>query len=141
MPKILVVDDDQDFRESMRAFLKASAYTVVEAADGREGLRLALAERPNVILMDIVMTERTEGFFTIQQIRDTEEIKDTAVFVVSSLYSQIPGFSIQPECDWLEHDEFFPKPVDMPKLLTTIGMYVRGEAAGRRHVPAGGQGQ
>jgi CheY-like chemotaxis protein len=123
MPKILVVDDDPDFRESVRVFLEGNGCSVVEAADGRQGLRLALSEHPDVILMDIVMTERTEGFFTIQQIRDTEEIRDTPVFVVSSLYTQAPGFAILPERDWLEHDEFFPKPLDMPRLLQAIKTY------------------
>jgi CheY-like chemotaxis protein len=137
MPKILVVDDDPDFRESTRVILEAHDFTVIEAGNGREGLRLAMAERPDLILMDIVMTERTEGFFTIQQIRDTEEIKDTPVFVVSSLYTQVPGFSILPERDWLEHDEFFPKPVDMPALLAAIGRYVEkgGVAAAARPEP------
>jgi CheY-like chemotaxis protein len=137
MPKILVVDDDPDFRESMRVFLEGQDFTVVEAGDGREGLRLAKAERPDVILMDIVMSERTEGFFTIQQIRDVKELEKIPIFVISSLYTHAPGFAIQPERDWLEHDEFFPKPVDMPKLLAAIGKYVGKTAGGGAPAGAG----
>lgn len=124
MPKILMVDDDADFRAAMRSCLEGRGFTVIEAPDGREGLRLAKAERPDAILMDIVMGERTEGFFTIQQIRDTDVLKDTPVFVVSSLYTQAPGFSILPERDWLGHDEFFPKPVDTTRLLEALERYL-----------------
>jgi CheY-like chemotaxis protein len=118
--KILIVDDDADFSEALSSFLEANGYRVLQARDGSEGLRLAKTQQPDLILMDVVMRERTEGFFTIQEIRHTPGLEDTPVFVLSSIYSQVPGFLITPEASWLSHDEFFAKPVDPPQLLEKI---------------------
>ncbi|MCC7174436.1 MAG: response regulator [Bryobacterales bacterium] len=118
--KILIVDDDPDFSQAVASFLEASGYDVLQAADGTEGLKVAKAERPDLILMDIMMRERTEGFFTIQEMRRTPALKDVPIFVVSSLYAQIPGFRITPEASWLAHDAFFAKPVDLTQLLEKI---------------------
>ena len=118
--KVLVVDDDRDFRESVSSYLKANGLRVVEASDGREAFKMAMAERPDVIVMDIMMDERTEGLFTLQSIRQTPELRGIPVIVVSSLYSSVKNFSISPERTWMSHDEFFPKPVDMQRLLEKI---------------------
>jgi DNA-binding response OmpR family regulator len=118
--KILVVDDDPDFRESLGAFLEANGLRVLEASDGREAFRVAMAERPRVIVMDIMMNERTEGLFTLQDIRRTPELRRTPVIVVSSLYSDVTRFSVSPERAWMGQDEFFAKPLDMPRFLETV---------------------
>jgi DNA-binding response OmpR family regulator len=91
-----------------------------------------MAERPYVIIMDIMMNERTEGLFALQSIRRTPELQNTAVIVVSSLYSDVAGFSVSPERAWMGQDEFFAKPVDMPRLLERIHAHAaraRGAAA------------
>lgn len=118
--KVLVVDDDPDFRTSLCSFLSTQGLSVIEASDGREGLRLAVSERPDVIIMDIMMNERTDGLFAVQNVRRTPGLDATVVFVVSSLYSQVPSLSISPERAWMGHDEFFAKPVDMALLLEKI---------------------
>ncbi len=118
--KILIVDDDADFIEAVSSWLESSGYKVLRAQNGAEGLKVAKAERPDLILMDVMMRERTEGFFTVQEIRRTPGLEKTPVFVVTSLYSQIPGFRINPEAKWLAHDAFFTKPVDPPELLAKI---------------------
>ncbi len=119
-PKILVVDDDADFRESLAAFLESHGYEVLHAADSEQGLLRARLERPALILMDLMMNERTEGCFAIQEIRHSPELRDVPVFVVSALYEKAPDFGIPPDRSWLRHDEFFPKPVDLPRLLEAI---------------------
>lgn len=117
---ILIVDDDADFAEAVASFLEANGYHVLQARNGSDGLKVAKAEHPDLVLMDIMMRERTEGFFTIQEMRRTPGLQDIPIFVLSSLYSQIPGFRITPEANWLAHDAFFPKPVDPPQLLEKI---------------------
>ena len=139
--KILIVDDDRDFVEAVSAFLEAHGYEVLKARDGKEGLKLAKIAHPDLIIMDIVMNERTEGFFTVQEIRRTAELKTVPIFVLSSLYSQVADFGIPPDSGWLAHDEFLTKPVDLPELLAKIqqrmGAPVRttGTPAGRKAEP------
>lgn len=128
--KILMVDDDRDFVEAMSSFLESNGYRVVRAFDGREGLRLAKMERPDLILMDIIMSERTEGFFVVQELRRVPGLESVPIFVVSSLYQALPDFGIQAEKQWLSHDEFFSKPVDLPAFLAKIHSLIGGDAAG-----------
>ena len=118
--KILIVDDDRDFVESLSAFLEAHNYVVLKAHDGREGLKLAKVERPDLIIMDVIMNERTEGFFTVQEMRRAAELKTVPIFILSSLYSQVNDFGIPPNSSWLAHDEFLTKPVNMPDLLEKV---------------------
>ena len=118
--KILIVDDDADFLESVSSFLVANGYTVVRASNGRDGLKLAKMEHPDLIIMDIMMSERTEGFFTIQDIRHVPELQTVPIFVVSSIYSSVTGFRVAPDGGWIGHDEFLSKPVDPPELLDKI---------------------
>jgi len=118
--RILIVDDDADFSEALSSFLEAHGFEVLRAVNGSEGLKMAKLDRPDLVLMDVIMRERTEGFFTVQEMRRTPELAGMPIFVLSSLYSQIPDFRIAPEAGWLAHDEFFSKPVNLPQLLERI---------------------
>jgi CheY-like chemotaxis protein len=117
---ILLVDDDADFAEAITAVLEAAGFRVLRAPDGRQALKLAKIERPDLVLMDIIMSERTEGFFAIQEFRHTPELRAVPIFVLSSLYSTVRDFQVAPESGWLAHDAFFSKPVDPKELVGTI---------------------
>ncbi len=118
--QILIVDDDADLTEALAFFLEQHGYAVLRAHDGRQGLQVARLEQPDLIIMDIMMNERTEGLFTIQEIRHTPELKSLPVFVLSALYDRSPDFRIAPDAGWMAHDEFFSKPVELPQLLEKI---------------------
>jgi DNA-binding response OmpR family regulator len=127
MKTILIVDDDPDFAEAVAAFLRANGFCVFDARDSAEGLTLARVVRPDLVIMDIVMRERTEGLFAVQEMRRTPELGDVPIFVVTSLYSTYPEFLVAPETGWLAHDEFFTKPVDMNAMLAKIRQHLRME--------------
>jgi CheY-like chemotaxis protein len=118
--KVLIIDDDVDFIESIATFLELSGYAVLKARDADEGVKLATAEKPNVILCDVMMRERTEGFFAVQRLRHTPGLEQTPIFMVSSVYATVPSFRIEPDKSWLAHDEFIEKPVDPRALLEKI---------------------
>jgi len=118
--RILIVDDDRDFAEAVACFLEANRFTVFKAHDGKEGVKLAKLERPDLILMDIMMNERTEGFFTIQEMRRDAELKNVPIFVISSFCTHLPDFEIPQSGGWMAHDMFFSKPVDLNQLLEQI---------------------
>ncbi len=120
LQKVLIVDDDQDFVEVVAGFLETNGFTALRAYNGAEGVRVAKADQPDLILMDIMMNERTEGFFAIQEIRRTPELAHVPIFVVSALCGQLPDVQIPEGGNWLSHDTFLPKPVDMGHLLEKI---------------------
>jgi DNA-binding response OmpR family regulator len=126
--KILIVDDDADLTEALAFFLEQHGYGVLRAHDGRAGLQVARLELPDLIIMDIMMNERTEGLFTIQELRRTPELKNVPVFVLSALYEKVPDFRIAPDAGWMAHDEFFSKPANLPRLLEKIRQRIGPEA-------------
>ncbi|MGO9255488.1 MAG: response regulator [Bryobacteraceae bacterium] len=118
--RLLIVDDDRDFVEAVSCYLEANGFTVLRAHNGAEGIQLAKLERPDLILMDIMMNERTEGFFTIHEIRRDPALKSVPIFVLSSFCTRLPDFEIPSSGGWLAHDMFFAKPVDVVQLLERI---------------------
>lgn len=118
--KVLIIDDDDDFAESIGTFLELHGHVVVRAADGDRGVTLAAAERPDIILCDVMMKERTEGFFTVQRLRRTPGVENTPILIISSVYSAVPTFQVEPDASWLAHDEFLSKPVDPDELLKRV---------------------
>jgi len=126
--RILIVDDDHDFAEAVGCFLEANGFAVMRAYDGAEGVKLAKLERPDLILMDIMMSERTEGFFAIQEIRRDPSLRSVPIFVLSSLCTHLPDFEIPSSGGWLAHDQFFAKPVNTAQLLEKIRQWL-GKAA------------
>jgi CheY-like chemotaxis protein len=127
--RILVIDDDADFRASVRALLESAGYEVVEEADGESGLRAARAAAPHLILLDVMMRERTEGFFVLQEIRRTPVLAAIPVIVSSSLYSEHPFFRVREDAGWMPADLFLPKPLRPQQLLEEVARLVAGASA------------
>lgn len=116
----LIIDDDADFAAAMARLLEQAGFQVKTARDGREGFDMACALRPDIILLDVMMTERTEGLFTLQRIRATDALKNTPVIVMSSIYTDLPFFRIDPAAGWLPATLFLAKPVDPARLLAEV---------------------
>jgi CheY-like chemotaxis protein len=117
---VLIIDDDRDFVCAIEALLQSSGYEVRSAFNGRDGLHLAKTLRPDLILLDIIMTERTEGFFLLQEARRIPELSAVPVVVISSIYADQPIFRVSPEAGWLPADLFLAKPVDPARLLEEV---------------------
>jgi CheY-like chemotaxis protein len=117
---VLIIDDDSDFVRAIQALLEASGYKVRSASNGRDGLQLAKTTQPDLILLDVMMTERTEGFFVLQEMRRMPALNMTPVIVLSSIYSDEPTFRVDPDTGWLPANLFLAKPVDPDRLLTEV---------------------
>jgi CheY-like chemotaxis protein len=132
---VLIIDDDPDFAAAMTHLLEQAGLRVETASDGRHGYDIACALAPDLILLDVMMNERTEGFFTLQRIRAARELKAVPVIVVSSIYSDLPFFRIDPSAGWLPATLFLPKPVDPQRLLAEIGHLLEAAADARSVAP------
>ncbi|MBN1570742.1 MAG: response regulator [Acidobacteria bacterium] len=114
---VLIIDDDRDFVRAIQTLLESSGFKVRSAASGREGIELAKAIEPDLILLDVMMSERTEGFFVLQEMRRMPALSRTPVIVVSSIYTDLPSFRVDPEAGWLPANLFLAKPVEPARLL------------------------
>jgi len=110
---------------------------VVAASNGRDGLAQAKTVRPALILLDVMMQDRTEGFFTLEQIRDVAALRTTPVIVISSIYTDHPVFRVSPESGWLPADLFLPKPVDPARLVAESARLTAPAYAGREETEKG----
>ena len=84
MAKILLVEDDSNLREIYGARLDAEGYEIIAAADGEEALALAVRERPDLIISDVMMP-KISGFDMLDIIRTTPETKNVKVIVMTAL--------------------------------------------------------
>lgn len=122
---VLVVDDDRDWRAAVSALLEDAGYRVETAETGRDGVLLARSLRPDVVILDVMMAERTEGFFVLQELRRDPRLAETPVIVASSIYTEHPNFRVRPDAGWLPASRFLAKPVDPARLLTEVREVLR----------------
>lgn len=86
MSKVMLVEDDDSLREIYGIRLTAEGYTIVSAKDGEEALAVAVRERPDLIVSDVMMP-KISGFDMLDILRSTPETKDIKVIMMTALSS------------------------------------------------------
>ena len=141
---VLLVDDDADFVEMNRILLEQNGYGVRVAYSGRQCLAEVAARRPDVIILDMVMENREDGFDVSRELRNSEHTKGIPLIMITSVNDRIP-FHLEPDRTWLPVDALLEKPVE-PQLLLGIvdkalggrGGQAVGRSGGAAGEPAGG---
>lgn len=87
MTKILLVEDDKSLREIYGVRLLAEGYDIISAGDGEEALAMAIKDRPNLILSDVMMP-KISGFDMLDILRSTTETRDIKVIMMTALSSE-----------------------------------------------------
>jgi len=123
--KILLVDDDPDFVEATRTVLESVPYEVVVAYDGDEGLEKVQEEKPDLILLDIIMPTQ-DGFHVCEKLKSDPELWDIPIIMLTSLSQKISetAYSLQ-DGMMLEADDFIDKPVRPNELLTRVARLLK----------------
>ncbi len=117
--KILLVDDDADFIEQNRLLLEQNGYAVRMAYNGKQCLDMVSAERPDLIILDMMMENRNEGFDLSRELRNSEHTRRIPLLMITSVNETIP-FRIEPDRTWLPVDALIEKPVDPGLLLSVV---------------------
>lgn len=115
MAKILVIEDHQDVRENICEILELSDYDVFEASNGKEGVRIAIAELPDLIICDIMMPE-LDGYGVIHILNKKSETRDIP-FIFLSAKSEKTDFRKGMN---LGADDYLTKPFDDKELLQAV---------------------
>ena len=87
MTKILLVEDDNGLREIYNIRLTAEGYDVVAAGDGEQALAVAVQEKPDLVISDVMMP-KISGFDMLDILRQTPETKDIKVIMMTALSSE-----------------------------------------------------
>jgi len=124
-PRILLIDDDTDFVEATRIVLERGPYEVIVAYEGDEGLRKAKEERPDLILLDIIMPVK-DGFTAAEQFKQDPELSKIPVIMLTSFSSRGQETSIPRSRGFgLEAEDYVEKPVTPEELLSKVKQYLK----------------
>lgn len=113
MAKILVVEDSADMRQLMHDLLESLGHTVIEAPDGLEGVKQALSNPPDLIIMDLMMPNAA-GDTTLRFMRGTPGLGNIPVLVVSA-HTDVAQIAKQ-----VGADSWMAKPVSIDELSRRI---------------------
>ncbi len=118
--KILVVDDDTVFVEATKAVLESNNYQVSTAFDGDEGLQKAQQDKPDMIILDIIMPAK-DGFTVCEQLKSDPQLSKIPVLIMTSFAAQKGNTNIPVSAGLsLEADGYIDKPVSPEELLRRV---------------------
>ncbi|MGB9912472.1 MAG: response regulator transcription factor [Candidatus Kapaibacteriota bacterium] len=121
MVKIAIIDDDIDIVDAVKLILTSKGFQVVSAMNANDGLKLIETEKPDIILLDVMMEEPDDGFFLAMKLRKMG-IK-TPIFLLTSI-AKVTGFDYGAN-DVIPIEEFLEKPVQSEVLIEKINKYLR----------------
>ncbi len=112
-PTLLVVDDDQATRELLCRLLENSGHRILVAGDGATGLRLAREQRPDAIILDVVMPGDMDGWEVLRRLKESSDTHSIPVIMVSLMAEQEHALA-------LEIEDYLEKPLDMHRLSRAV---------------------
>jgi CheY-like chemotaxis protein len=119
MAKILLVDDDQDFVEMNKTLLEKEKHTVLTAFNGPEGEAKAIADKPDLLILDVMMDTKNAGFKVARELRDRPDTKAIPIIMLTGVNQEVP-FKFGPDEIWLPVDVFLEKPVKPGQILAAV---------------------
>lgn len=128
---ILVVDDDPDIRDTLRIVLEKAGYGVRLANNGKQALERLSEQRPDLLILDVMMSHDTEGFDLAFELKGKPEFQGMPIIMLTSFLEKVRTdgpdqfqhiLGEEWPAKWL-----FEKPADPKKLLSKIESILRGE--------------
>ncbi|MGI6180479.1 MAG: response regulator transcription factor [Agathobaculum sp.] len=110
--KILIVEDEANIRELLRLYLEREGYTVIEAENGVEGIKLWKAERPDMLLLDVMMPVM-DGWAVCKEIRQTSDVPIIMLTAKGETADRVSGLE-------MGADDYIVKPLEMPEVIARV---------------------
>jgi CheY-like chemotaxis protein len=125
MAKILIIDDDPDMVLAARLCLEGAGFQVIDANSGPAGLEKIKTERPDLIILDVMMDTTTEGFQLALKLRSRDPNSEYAAYtsipiiMLTAIHTTSP-VRFGPDEDYLPVDAFIDKPIDPDALVEQV---------------------
>jgi CheY-like chemotaxis protein len=125
MAKVLIIDDDPDIVLSVRLTLEAAGHTVAEASNGTTGIAALKFDRPDLIILDVMMDTNTEGFQLAMTLRNPDPTsayaayRDIPILMLTAVHSTTP-LRFEQDIDYLPVELFVDKPIDPEDLINKV---------------------
>ena len=120
--KIIVVDDDPGIRDSLQMILTSHHYTVITAANRTEGMNKIKTEKPDLPILDIMMSSWLDGLDMSKTLKDDLQFKEMPILMLTGIKERTI-FDFRPRAggpDWCSVDAYLDKPVEPDLLLAEI---------------------
>jgi two-component system alkaline phosphatase synthesis response regulator PhoP len=118
--KILIVDDDPDLVDAVSTILESKGYELVKAYGGVEGLKKAKAERPDLIILDVMMPDK-DGYEVCKELKANEKYRSIPILLLTAVVSNIPTSRYTQQMGMeTEADDFVDKPVEPKELVKRV---------------------
>ncbi|MBI4633215.1 MAG: response regulator [Deltaproteobacteria bacterium] len=118
--KILVVDDDPDLVEATTMILKSKNYDVIAAYGGVEGLAKAKSEKPNLIVLDVMMPDK-DGYRVCREMKADPVLSEIPILLLTAVVSHISTTRYTHQMGMeTEADDYMDKPVEPAELVKRI---------------------
>jgi two-component system alkaline phosphatase synthesis response regulator PhoP len=123
--KILLIDDDVDFVAATKIVLESAPYEVIVANEGNEGLQKAREEKPDLILLDVIMPIK-DGFTAAEQLKKDPQLSKIPVLMLTAFSSKGQETTIPRSRGFtLEAEDYIEKPVTPEELLDRVKRYLK----------------
>jgi two-component system alkaline phosphatase synthesis response regulator PhoP len=120
MPKILIVDDDPDLVEAVTMILESKDYDVIAAYGGIEGLEKAKTEKPDLIVLDVMMPDK-DGYAVCKELKADPKCNKIPILLLTAVVSKIPTTRYTQQMGLeTEADDYIDKPVEPAELVKRI---------------------
>ena len=125
--RILIVDDDRDYGDALRIVLESNGYEVNHVLNIRDGQKTLEREKPDLIILDVMMDRHTDGFDLCYTLKHDEACRAIPIMMVTAV-TEKTGFKFSPETDgeYLEADAYVAKPVPVAELLSRVNKMIGG---------------
>jgi two-component system alkaline phosphatase synthesis response regulator PhoP len=121
MARILIVDDDADVHEGLGPVLRDEGFEVASAYNADEGIEAINAEKPDLLILDVLMPTEYEGFEMAREVRGALKLRDLPIIILSAVHQvkEVP-YRFAPDETYLPVDVFMDKPVDPRQLCDKV---------------------
>ncbi|MFA7160780.1 MAG: response regulator [Kiritimatiellia bacterium] len=127
--KVLIIDDDHEFVEATSNLLDAQGYKVDTAPNGKLGVAKAKENKPDIILLDVMMSSSTEGFEVARELNKDKKLQDVPVILITGVRREMSlPFGFEPDEAWLPVKGVLEKPVKPNVLLKTVAQCLGGNS-------------
>ena len=119
MAKILVVDDDPDFQLATRIVLERAGHQVIAAASGDAGFAAAKAQRPDLVILDVIMDTVLDGLSTSDRLHEDPQLSGIPIIMVTSI-ANTDYAALFPTDEAIHIDAFMSKPIAPNDLIRQV---------------------
>ncbi len=126
---ILIIDDDPDIVEAMKVVLENKQYRITVAKNGEEGIRDAKADKPDLVILDVMMETGDKGFEVARELKSNKSYADIPILMLTAIKEKT-GLDFRKEAGdnaWLPVDDYCDKPLNPDELISKVELLLKNK--------------